>query len=180
MKKYWKKIGFYFARKELRRELKNRKTKRETVSFDEAKKIGVLFVANTDADIQTAYDYIEQLKTQKQVEYLGLITIKDYKKKNKEVKDSAFIFGSDFNFFHHPKKSFIENFYKTDFDLLLSLNYTNNFTLNYISSLSKARLRVGKYYPNNVNAYDLMIDNKEQDMKSYIDQLQHYIHIIKK
>ncbi len=182
MKKLIKRLGYFFAGRKLNKALLNRRIHRETVAFSEAKNIGVLFTAHTDEDIETALEYINDLKKiGKEVEYIGYIAIKDYKKKRKgQVIEANYIFESDFDFFHRPKRSLIEKFYKTDFDLLISLNYTNEFSINYISSLSRARMRVGKFNVNNVNAYDFMIDDKGDSMNIFIEQLNHYLQILKK
>ncbi len=182
MKKLFRRIGHFFAGRKLKRDLLNRRIHRETVPFNEAKTVGVLFTALTDEDIATALDYIDGLtKAGKTVEYIGFIGIKDYKKRFKnQEKDPHYIFESDFDFFHRPKRGLIERFYKSNFDLLISLNYTNEFSINYIASLSSARMRIGKFNISTVNAYDFMIDDKGVSMKSYIDQLNHYLQILKK
>lgn len=182
MKKLIKRLGYFFAGRKLNKELLNRRIHRETVVFSVAKNIGILFSAYTDDDIDTALQYINELKKiGKEVEYIGYIAIKDYKKKRKsQVIEANYIFESDFDFFHRPKRNLIEKFYKTDFDVLISLNYTNAFSINYISSLSRAKMRVGKFNVNNVNAYDFMIDDKGESMTSFIEQLNHYLQILKK
>ena len=182
MKKLFRSIGHFFAGRKLKRALLNRRIHRETVTFSEAKNIGVLFTAHSYEDITTALNYIKDLeKIGKTVEYIGFIDIKDYKKKHKnEPANPHYIFESDFDFFHRPKRGLIQKFYKTPFDILISLNYTNQFSINYISSLSSARMRIGKFNINTVNAYDFMIDENGNTMQTYIEQLNHYIQIIKK
>ncbi len=182
MKKIFRRFGHFFAGRKLKRDLLNRRIQRETVPFNEAKTIGVLFTAHTDDDIATALKYIDSLTgIGKVVEYIGFIGIKDYKKRFKnQEKDPHYIFESDFDFFHRPKRELIDRFYKNNFDLLISLNYTNQFSLNYISSLSSARMRIGKFNMNTVNAYDFMIDDKGDSMISYIEQLNHYLQLLKK
>jgi hypothetical protein len=182
MKKLIKRLGYFFAGRKLNKELLNRRIHRETVVFSEANNIGVLFTAHTEEDIEIALQYINELKKiGKEVEYIGYIAIKDYKKKRKaQVIEANYIFESDFDFFHRPKRNLIEKFYKTDYDVLISLNYTNAFSINYISSLSRAKMRVGKFNINNVNAYDFMIDDKGESITSFIEQLNHYLQILKK
>ncbi len=182
MKKVIRRIGHFFAGRNLKRELLNRRIQRETVTFAEAKTIGVLFTAHSDEDIETAFKYISDLEQQgKSVEYIGYIGIKDYLKRTKgQERNPHYIFDRDFDFFHRPKRGLIQKFYKSNFDLLISLNYTNQFSLNYISSLSSARMRIGKFYMGTVNAYDFMIDDKGESMTSYINQLNHYLQLLKK
>ncbi len=182
MKKIFRQISHFFARKTLKRNLLNRRIHRETMMFQDTKEIGLLFVAHSDEDIETANKYIDKLKSEgKKVEFIGYIAIKDYQKKHKgEEKNPNYIFDNDFDFFHRPRFGSIEKFYKKEFDLLISLNYSNQFSLNYISSLSRAKLRVGKFNQSSVAAYDFMIDDKANSMESLIEQLTHYLQKIKK
>lgn len=182
MKKIFRSIGHFFAGRKLKRALLNRRIHRETVPFSDAKTIGVLFTAHTDEDIETALNYIDNLKSVgKEIEFIGYIAIKDYKKRNKGKEiDKRYIFDNNFDFFHRPKLGLIEKFYKNNFDLLISLNYTNQFSINYIASLSRARMRIGKFNMNTVNAYDFMLDDKGETMTSFINTLNHYLQILKK
>jgi hypothetical protein len=52
--------------------------------------------------------------------------------------------------------------------------------LNYISSLSSAKLRIGKFNNNAIAAFDFMIDDKGDQMHTFIDQLNHYLQQLKK
>jgi len=74
----------------------------------------------------------------------------------------------------------IRSFYKQHFDMLISLNYSNQFSLNYISSLSSAKLRIGKFNTNAIAAFDFMIDDKGDQMHTFIVQLNHYLQQLKK
>ena len=182
MKKLYRQISHFFARRTLKRNLLNRLVPRETVMFSDAQTIGVLFAAHTQSDIDTAHQYIQSLeKKGKQVSYIGLIDIKDYKKNLKDTSiNPNYIFANDFDFFHRPKLAAIRSFYKQHFDMLISLNYSNQFSLNYISSLSSAKLRIGKFNTNAIAAFDFMIDDKGDQMHTFIDQLNHYLQQLKK
>ena len=182
MKKLYRQISHFFARRTLKRNLLNRLVPRQTVMFSDAHTIGVLFVAHAQSDIDTAHQYIQDLeKKGKQVSYIGLIDIKDYKKTHKDTSiNPNYIFSNDFDFFHRPKMAAIKSFYKQNFDMLISLNYSNQFSLNYISSLSRAKLRIGKFNTNAVAAFDFMIDDKGDQMQTFIDQLNHYLQQLKK
>lgn len=182
MKKLFQKVKLFFAGRKLKRALLNRRYQRETVTLEEAKRIAILFSAYNEEDIKTAEAYIQSLRNEgKEIEYIAYIGIKNYLKLHKgQAINPNYIFDRDFDFFHRPKRKFIEKFFKERFDILISLNHSNNFSINYIASLSAARMRVGKYAENAVNAYDFMIDDGGQGMAEYIDQLKHYLQKLRK
>ena len=61
MKKLYRQISHFFARRTLKRNLLNRLVPRETVMFSDANTIGVLFAAHHQSDIDTAHQYIQDL-----------------------------------------------------------------------------------------------------------------------
>ena len=62
MKKLYRQISHFFARRTLKRNLLNRLVPRETVMFSDANTIGVLFAAHHQSDIDTAHQYIQDLE----------------------------------------------------------------------------------------------------------------------
>lgn len=74
----------------------------------------------------------------------------------------------------------VKDFIEKEFDLLIDLSLHDNFTLKYISGLSKALCRVGKFSETNAEYYDLMIDLKpSMTTDDYIGHVQHYLTVIK-
>ena len=77
------------------------------------------------------------------------------------------------------KETFINDFINTDVDILINLTASNNFYLEYVFALSKAKFKVSgiidcKYSDLNFN-YD-----RSRDLHYFISQVDHYLSTIKK
>ncbi len=170
------------AAKMLSGELKRKRTKRETVTFEEAHKIGLLFVAHRIDELETIREFIAELEQQgKKVGALGYVDITNFEKNNADsYTDLDFFYPRDVTWLYKPSGRNVHRFIKTDFDMLISLNCLNAFPLNYIAGFSKARFRVGQYHRDHLISYDFMIDTKTRDLKQLIAQVKHYLKLIKK
>ncbi len=86
----------------------------------------------------------------------------------------------DINFTYRPVTREAESFAGTVFDILIDINFKNLFPLRYISSLSKAGLKVGIFDKENDHSpFDLMIEfNKTADINTYLTQVIYYLEII--
>ena len=78
----------------------------------------------------------------------------------------------ELNFFYHPVSSETNTFVNKNFDVLIDLNFKKLLPLQYISSLSNARLKVGLFEPETGNtAFDLMMDIKNPvNVEDYLNQ----------
>lgn len=87
---------------------------------------------------------------------------------------------TDVNFFYIPVSSESEIFRRTDFDVLIDLNFDRIFPLTYLTSLSTATLKVGLFETETSNpVFDLMIELKKPfQVEHYLDQVIHYLEMI--
>ena len=70
-------------------------------------------------------------------------------------------------------------FYK-EFDILIDLTLEDVFVLQYVTGLSRSKLKVGRYSKIHENYFDLMISLKgSTTMEEYIDHVLHYLLILK-
>ncbi len=164
----------------LSREAKHIRRERKSVSFAEAKKIGILYEAGSRENYELVKSYVRKLRSmQKEVQSLGFID-------SKKVPGDQYIkLGLDFFTREHlswwmlPHSRLTSNFIQEKFDILLNLNMSGCLQLEYISAYSKARYRTGRYAEGNDRYYDLMIHLKpSDDLKSFIEQTDHYMNLI--
>jgi len=142
--------------------------------------MGLLFSINDDNQYQKALDTIKIFQDQKlRVQALGFI-----KQKNYPVYFQPRIFFNiftlkDLNWYGKPSATSIYNFIKMDFDILIDIGPNNEYTLQYMSGLSKAKFKVGRYHANNEPYYDLMINvDKKPGTKHYVEQVIYYLSLI--
>ena len=87
----------------------------------------------------------------------------------------------DLNFKMIPVNPIVQNFINEKFDVLINLNSGKCFPLQYISAMSHARFRVGRYLRTAIDSYDMMVQIKgEPGIKVVIDEIEHFLKQINK
>lgn len=171
------KISDYLLHKEIRKGHRNA----EVVSFSDAKNIGILYDATEDKDYELIKNYVRDLRsTSKDVISLGYFN-------RKELPNTRFMkLGLDFfsqkslNWRMRPNNPIVNNFIHRDFDILICLNLDNSIPLQYISSMTNARFKIGRYDKRCTNIYDFMIKvDGETSLKLMTEQVSHYLNLIK-
>ena len=84
------------------------------------------------------------------------------------------------NFLYCPVHPDTESFINTEFDILIDLNFRNHFPLVYVTSLSRAGLKVGLAgLKPETSPFDLMLSMKNPvNMEGYLDQIVYYLEVI--
>jgi hypothetical protein len=169
-------IGKYFFNKELSKVTQTHKM----VNLDEAKRIGILYTL----DDVPAYDLVSGFVTQlqgehKEVKALGFVRKKNLISRFLPKLSYDYFSKKDINWFFIPIHSKVKDFIGKDFDILIDLSLQDTFPLKYISGLSRAFCRVGKYSEENTEYYDLLFDVKSSvSLPDYINQITHYLKVI--
>ncbi len=143
------------------------------VNLDNAKTIGVLYLANNKEQELIGKEFLEFL-TAKGKKVTGLAFIKKLEK-DREV-GLPHITNKNVNFFYTPKGKLTEDFIKQKFDLLINLYTDEQLPLEYISALSPAKYRIGRFNETKTDSFDLMIDISEGEwLTEYIKLIHHYL-----
>ena len=96
-----------------------------------------------------------------------------------DFKDQLILTKKDFNWMGFAKSSSMEQFLGRPFNLLIDLTLEFHPQVKTIVALSKADFKVG-IMPVDQKFYDFMIDlGKDRTMTRYIDQIIHYLRILK-
>jgi hypothetical protein len=78
-----------------------------------------------------------------------------------------------------PVNPVVKNFINEKFDILINLNSGKCFPLKYISALSKARFRVGRYNSQNAVCFDMMIKlHGEPTLKTVVEEIENFLRLI--
>lgn len=156
----------------LQKKLSAHTVTRRPKGFDESQSIGILFDATDPQERQIVKHYANFLN-----------------KKNKNVQLFAFLNADqvqdNFTFKHfsnkeldwvlRPNDQVTADFINTPFDFLINVYQGKNIPLEYISSFSKAQIRVGPYTDKD-NCFDLMIETNEQnDLGYFVKQLEYFL-----
>jgi hypothetical protein len=171
------KIGQYYFRKETARS-----TRRCTMTnLKNARKIGILYTLDEVPDYERVSEFVATLQSdQKEVKALGFVKNKILVERFLPKLCYDFFSMKDLTWFYKPMHRQVKDFIDKEFDLLIDLSLQDNFPLKYISGLSNALFRVGKFSDHNLDYYDLMIDLKPtMTSEEYLSQIQHYLTVIK-
>ena len=170
------KIGQYYYRKEQTQVDRPCKM----TNLEDARRIGILYTLDEVPDYDRVSEFVSQLQgKQKEVKALGFVNNKNLIQRFLPKLSYDFFSNRDLTWFYKPIHTQVKDFIEKEFDLLIDLSLHDNFPLKYISGLSKALLRVGKFSEENTAYYDLMIDMKpSMTSEDYLGQIQHYLTII--
>ncbi|MEI6434076.1 MAG: hypothetical protein WCP32_04460 [Bacteroidota bacterium] len=173
-----KKIGQYYFKKE------NSRVERQCqmTNLKDARKIGILYTLDDVPDYELVSQFVAQLQGEhKEVKTLGFVKNKNLVQRFLPKLSFDFFSKRDLTWFYKPIHKQVRDFIEREFDLLIDLSLYDSFPLNYISGLSNALLRVGKFSEENTDYYDLMIDLKpSMTSEEYLGQIQHYLTVINK
>jgi hypothetical protein len=86
----------------------------------------------------------------------------------------------DINWHFEPVSQNVNEFIQKKFDILINLVVGDCPPLEYVSALSNAHFRVGKYENNKMYCADMLIDIKgNSDINYLVEQVKRYLLMIK-
>lgn len=147
-------------------------------SFAKVKSIGIVFNATDKEEFELVKRYVRYLKEcDKKVKAIGFFNSDKVPELTYTKLEWDFFTLKDLSWNYIPNKNFIDNFINEEYDLLIDLNVHSDFPLHYISTLSKARFKIGQYQPN--VDFDLMIEMpQEKGLKFYLRSIDQYLQLL--
>jgi len=148
----------------------------------DAKTVGILFDATQTENFDLVKKYIIYLKDmKKRVKAIGFYNQKETPPMAYSKLEYDFFTIKDLNWYNFPDNIYVRNFIEEEHDILLDLNIYDSFPLRYVSSVSKAKFKVGKKSERNSSTFDLMIDaDASKGMKYFLRNIDAYLFIINK
>lgn len=165
----------------LKREVTENNHGHTTVSFDAAKKIGLLYDATEPRNFEIVREYVKEVRSkQKEVLALGFVDKKVLPQNQYAQLGLDFFTRKNLNWQLFPESLEVSNFIKEPFDIVVNLSANSVFPLRYIAAVSKAKFRVGRFDFSSIPCYDMMIEaNPDTDLKQFIRQAEDYLRKIK-
>ncbi|MEI7596532.1 MAG: hypothetical protein WCK02_12345 [Bacteroidota bacterium] len=170
------KIGKYFLNKQIEYFTRERRM----TNMDDAQSIGIIYDALDQESFDIINNFIEVLKRSgKYVQVLGFVPAKRFEQDYFLKLDIHLFKYSDLNWYYKPSKQCIDDFVARDFDVLLNLSLRDEFPTQYISAISKSKLKVGKDSVDNQKILDMLITvDAEIGLKDFIRTIRHYLSMI--
>ena len=152
----------------LESKLKRFTRNRVVCNFNEAKHIGIIYNATQYVSFEIIKDFTKELSLN-----LAKVTVLGYVDSKKLIDHYLYRKGFDFfsridlNWYYKPISATADQFINEPFDLLIDLSLEDYFPIRYITALSPASFKVGRYTHDDPSL-DLMIDieREKQSMKS--------------
>lgn len=151
-------------------------------SFKNVRNIGIVWDASRPMEFASLSRFHQQMHDMKiDVRVFGYYPGKTLPDQYTAIRYLRCIKIDELNSFYHPDSSETNSFISNPFDILIDINFNKLVTLRYITSLSKARLKVGLLdnEPSD-SPFDLMMDLKNPvDIDGYLTQVIQYLEMIK-
>jgi hypothetical protein len=157
------------------------KRKAKYLNFSQVRNIGIVWDASRVDDFNSISKFHQKMHDRNiDVKVLGLYTDKELPNKYTALRYLTCIRKSELNYFFFPVSTEAEKFIRTPFNILIDINFGNEFPLECITRLSYAAFKVGLYDPSANNpACDLMMDLKKPvRIDDFFDQAIYYLEII--
>lgn len=176
-----KNIQEKLGRVKLKKEKRKLSRKVKAFNIDKASSIGVLYNATNRSEAEIVKKFIQHLKEErKEVISLGFIDSKDASNMVTPILNYHFFDRSHLSKIMTPNHNDVSNFINNPFSILIDLNINESFPLEYISTLSKAKFKVGALGSYRDENCDMVIDiEKNRNVDFLIIQVRHYLNMIK-
>ncbi len=172
---------FHFIKKYLfnyflKNRLEEHQVAHHFVNLAESERIGILFDSTNEDNIPIIINYVKKLeKARKQVKLLGFID------SNRAATDNLnydTFSRRNITWYFKPVNGKTDHFTDYKFDILINASLGDIPPLEYITTFSQARFRVGPYDAEKMHCYDLMINPTNDSLESYIDEVHYFLETI--
>jgi hypothetical protein len=142
-------------------------------TFKAARKIGIVY-NKPDVIKEHLQKIIHHFESEGKFVYtLGFVDEKDISNLLPNYKESYFC-RNDLSFWKIPHENRISKFIQEDFDFLINLDSVGLIELQGVSTFSKAKTRIGKYFDEFLFAHDLMVKSSSHEVyELFLDIIRH-------
>ena len=177
-KKFRLKIGKLILSKNVAR------TKRNVYysNFKNVKTIGIVWDASRPLEFASLSRFHQRMQDIKiDVAIFGYYPGKNLPDQYTAIRYLRCIRKDEVNSFYHPDSSETNSFISNHFDILIDINFDKMVPLCYVTSLSRARFKVGLFDNETTESpFDLMMEIKNPvDIDGYLLQVIQYLEMIK-
>jgi hypothetical protein len=148
--------------------------KRTIMNIDSAGSIGIIYCGDNPDDVELIKNYVQTLRNMgKQVKSLGFIHVKQLPLGLNGSMMHQYFALKELSWYFKPSSQFINNFVNDEFDILMDFGIPSQLPILFISSMSKAKCKVGRYLEKYVDFYDVMIEADETKNLDYVVKTTH-------
>ncbi len=147
----------------------------------DADNIGILYDASEEENYHVVYNFVRTLiEQQKKVKALGYVNETIIPHYCHPRLSFDYFTLKDLNWYKKPIGHFVKDFVSNEFDMVINLDVNNLNQLTYITGISAARFKVGRFNDGNKDSFDLMIDLKDPtNIEILLKEINHYLTILR-
>lgn len=155
-------IKAIIGRRILAGRLKSRKRSPVVCTIHEAQNIGIIYNATEYVSFEIIRELVKRLSRDgTRIMVLGYVHSKELIDHYLYRKGFDFFSTNDLNWYFKPVSSVTEQFVNEPFDLLINLSLQDYYPIHYITALSPATFKAGRYSPDD-EYLDFMIDIEKE------------------
>lgn len=178
-----KNIRSVLGRRKFRKDFKQLKREPESVSFEEASNIGIIYDATDERNSETVKNYMKTIRAsfRKDIVAMGFVNKKKLHASQYAQFGLDYFSQKDLNFKMIPVNPVVKNFINKKFDILINICQQKSLPLAYVTAMSKARFKVGAFNNSTPEGLDMMVKVEgEPSLKIILEEIEHFLRIIKK
>jgi hypothetical protein len=137
-------------------------------NIGDAQHIGIIYNATEFVSFEIIRNLVKDLTLgQRKITVLGYVDSKKLIDHYLYRKGFDFFSKNELNWYSRPVSSVVDHFIREPFDLLINLSLEEYYPIQYITALSAATFKAGRYSPED-NSLDFMIDidKEKQTMRN--------------
>lgn len=164
----------------LKKELKNFTRTKKYYSLGMAESIGIVYEYKDEEEFKVIEQLINQLHDEKKK-----IKVMVYIKNTKMLAyipqrlTVDYVRPNEIDWFYRPDSSYVRDFIKSHFHILIDLNYNRSFPLKYIVAKSNAYYKVGIFNEESKDQLDMLLKLEVQNGLAYmVREIIRYLKII--
>ncbi len=150
------------------------------VGYQQAESVGILYDATSENDYRLVTQLVKELQQdQKKVKTLGYVTEKKMPDHCFPKLTFEFCNSASFSWDQHPVAQNVKDFISPSYDILIDLTPSGLHHVKYLSAISQAKMKVGRYVEKYVEVYDLMLQvDDSSSLQETSRQVMHYLKMI--
>jgi hypothetical protein len=171
-------IGAYFLKLDIAKVKRNK----QIVNMANVKTIGLVYDASEEASYAIVSNFVRTFQEdQKIVKAIGFVNYRRLPHYCFPKLSYDYFTQRDLNWYFKPGNMKVNEFVKEEFDIVIDLCMHECFPVRYISGLSRAKLKVGRYGDKYAGIYDFMLNvDAKTSLSDFIKEITYYLNIINK
>lgn len=153
---------------------------RKMLGYHPAVSFGIMYDATSEDHYKHVTHLVRELQQdQKKVKTLGYVTVKKMPEHCFPKLTFEFCNSASFSWNQQPVAQNVKDFISGSYDVLIDLTPSYLHHIKYLSAVSVAKMRVGRYVEKYIEVYDLMLQvDDNNSIEETSGQVLHYLKMI--